>query len=354
MTRLNILKRLKIKPKRFKIKPVWTFLITRFWAFPSHQRHNATAVLISFVAVSILYLNFEPTPAEADPSAANAALASLQEPVIAPRPSTLASGSNSNSTGNDKRQTSGRAADVIEGQRALLMSLLLLEKGVHEISKVPDYTATFCKHERIDGTLGDNQVMQLKLRHKPFSVYMKWLVGDKDRELLYVDGQNDGKMLVKLGGIKGKFLPALKLTPTGSIAMREARYPVTKLGLRQMAQEMIGHRRNEISGKVGVRCQMLADQKIQKRDCYCFIFVYDSAKTSEIYRKSIVYIDKEYSLPVLVKNYGWPTDVEEETKPAKLDEATLVEHYLYTNIRLKQQLANAEFDRGNKNYNFRR
>lgn len=348
MTRFNILKRLKIKPRRLKIKPVWTFLITRFWAFPSHQRHNAAAVLISFVAVSILNFNYEPTPAEADPSAANAALASLQEPVIAPRPSTLASGSNS--AGHDKRQ----ATDVIEGQRALLMSLLLLEKGVHEISKVPDYTATFCKHERIDGTLGDNQVMQLKLRHKPFSVYMKWMVGDKGRELLYVDGQNDGKMLVKLGGIKGKFLPALKLTPTGSIAMREARYPVTKLGLRQMAQEMIGYRRDEISGRVGVRCQMLADQKIQKRDCYCFIYQYESEKTSEIYRKSVVYIDKEYSLPVLVKNYGWPTDVEEETEPAKLDEATLVEHYLYTNIRLKQQLANAEFDRGNKSYNFRR
>ena len=107
---------------------------------------------------------------------------------------------------------------AVSGSRvALQLHLALLELGKTRIEKSPDYTATFVKRERLDGEdLQEMQTMQLKLRHKPFSLYLKWQEGgDVGREILYVDGQHEQRMLVHPGGLKGKLLPDLKLEPNG-------------------------------------------------------------------------------------------------------------------------------------------
>ena len=235
---------------------------------------------------------------------------------------------------------------------ALLLNLLLLENGCNRLEKKSDYTADFFKQECVDGTT-ETQVIDLKLRHQPFSVYMKWLVGDKGRELLYVDGQNNGKLLVKLGGLKGRFLPCLKLDPNGSVAMQESRHPITKAGLLNLARESIFYRQREIvKPKLEVRCRMLDNQTFHERPCYCFILNFNTPEVAEPYRKTIQYIDKELSLPVCVKTYGWPSD--DAADSPNLDEETLIEHFSYTNIHFNQQLADLDFDRRNKNYSLRR
>ena len=321
------------------------------------RRPNCCAVLISLAAVSVLYINFEPKPAEADPDQPSLAMGDFTGPSIAPIPTTPSAGATDRQAaqGGKGSQQSPGAQAALQGERALLMNLLLLERGHRKLSRIPDYTATFVKRERINGVLGESQTMQLKVRHKPFSVYMKWLKGgDEDRELLYVEGQNGGKMLVRIGGVKGKFLPALKLDPNGSLAMKESRYPVTKIGLLELAQELIAYRQNDLNGKGKNCCQMLADQKINNRDCYCFLVQYKSKKTSELYRKSIICIDKETSLPVFITSYTWPGEDDEKLTGDELDKATFIESYTYSNIRLNAQLAEHEFQRTCKNYGFSR
>jgi hypothetical protein len=81
-------------------------------------------------------------------------------------------------------------------------------------------------HHGDDDDVQDLQTIQLKLRHKPYGVYMKWLEGgDVGRELLFAEGQYDDKMQVRLGGRKA-VLPVMKLDPNGSLAMKESRHPV--------------------------------------------------------------------------------------------------------------------------------
>jgi hypothetical protein len=64
-------------------------------------------------------------------------------------------------------------------------------------------------------------------------------------------------------------------------------------------------------------------------------------------------IDKELALPVNVATFGWPEPG--ESIPAdRLDEATLIEHYRYSQIRVDTQLADGDFDRANREYSFRR
>ena len=50
-------------------------------------------------------------------------------------------------------------------------------------------------------------------------------------------------MLVKLGGVKGRMVPALKLDPNGAMAMKESRYPITTIGVKQMTEEIIQYRK---------------------------------------------------------------------------------------------------------------
>ena len=49
-------------------------------------------------------------------------------------------------------------------------------------------TAVFQKQERIDGALQPVNVMELKVRHRPLSVYMKWQQPDAGQEVIWRDG----------------------------------------------------------------------------------------------------------------------------------------------------------------------
>lgn len=318
---------------------------------------NFIAILISFAAVSVLYFNFHPTPVGAGPETAPtsigevAAAVSVAAPVPAPRPVVSISTAEGDAKSSAPAAQSG--PEVLNGRMALLLNLLLAERGCRFLEDVPDYTATFYKQEVIDGELGDGQVMQLKLRHSPFSVYMKWLVGDKGRELLYVEGQNDGEMIVHPGGWKARLLPAIKLNPTGSLAMSEARYPVTKVGLLELARTVVEFRKRDLERSNGVRCQMIADQEFDGRECYFFTIEWETPEVSKLYRKCQMYLDEELSVPVYVKNFTWPAEPGDLTD-AELDTATMIEHYTFTNIKFEQRLADNDFDQANAEYKFRR
>ena len=315
----------------------------------SPHRRNFLAIIISFLTVSFLYLNFEPRPAGADLDASLTDISSVT--AVSPM---LASQSEAKTDSDSQEADSAVATDMLaQGKAAMMLNLLLLEKGYAQFSKFSDYTATFFKRERVDGILGDGQIVNIKVRHEPFSIYMKWVVGDRGREVLYVDGENDGKLLVKKGGFAGRLLGALKLDPDGSLAMKESRHPVTRAGLLNLVGELIKHRRKEVLLEDGFHCVMLDNQEVNQRPCYGFILEFDDRTVSRIYRKSVLYLDKELLVPLHLQNYTWP-EKEGETDAQKLDEETIIEHYTFSNIKLNQNLADLDFDRANENYSLRR
>ncbi len=243
---------------------------------------------------------------------------------------------------------------VLSGRMALLMHLLMLERAANRLEKIANYTATFFKQERVGGELSELQVMEMKVRHSPFSVYMKWVDGgDVGREILYVNGRYDGKMIVHVGGFKGRFLPSLSLNPNGSLAMEESRYPITRAGLLELVRMAIGYRHRDLQLGSGVNCCMLSDHKFDDRDCYCFTIEYENPTISETYRKSITYFDKALSIPIFMKNFTWPHMID-NCDESNLDESTIIEHYAFLNIDLERRLADTDFDRTNDSYGLRR
>jgi hypothetical protein len=234
---------------------------------------------------------------------------------------------------------------VLTGKEAMVKNIALLEKGIADFKKIPDYLCTFTKQERVGGDLSDVQKISLKLRHEPLSIYMKWRSGQTGQQVIWVEGQNGGKMLVKAGGIKGR-LGTLSLDPTSALAMSQSRYPCTMVGLKCAAEQIVQYQKTAVEKGTGFQCELRDDAEFDGRPCYRCLVAYDSAEYSAEYRKSEILIDKEYSMPVSVMNFTWGQDA----KPETIDEETLIEHYMYTDIQTAQQFADLDFSRENEDY----
>lgn len=324
-------------------------------AQPRTRLRNILAVAIVGGASAVLYFQFDPVPSGlASDTAADVATltAELDESLASAEPVSLETG-----PGSEHQPPPGElpptSAMPLEGRAALEHDLERLCRARDRLLQVSDYTATFCRRERTGRNLGEADVMRLKVRHKPFGFYMKWLNGDVGREILYVEGQNDGEMLVKLGGLRGRLLPALNINPHGTVAMRECRHPATEAGLLHLAQRMIGYRQRDVGQSEGIHCEIRPNCEFQGRLCDCIVIEYDRDELSPDYRKTMHYFDRELGLPVLVKSWGW-ADALPDADPANLDETTLVEQYAYTDIRLNARLTPRDFERDNPQYAFSR
>jgi hypothetical protein len=120
-------------------------------------------------------------------------------------------------------------------------------KRVH--AGISDYSCTIVKQERIDGELYPEEYMYAEIRNRkvengqttqPFSVYLYFLKPEKikGREVIYVEGRNDGKLMAHEAGLVGK-LAIFNFNPTDRIAMRGNRYPITDIGIENLVVKLI-------------------------------------------------------------------------------------------------------------------
>ncbi|MDX1969775.1 MAG: DUF1571 domain-containing protein [Planctomycetaceae bacterium] len=312
------------------------------------QRANGLAGFIAFAALVILYLEAPPVPAGSGTIRINSvkSRALVLHSTAAPSSQVMASISESPS-----KTTDAAAAATSPAVSALQRKVAMLQQGRKFLENTPDYTAVFSKQELVGDQLLELQDIYLKCRHAPFSVYLRWLSGDVDREVLYVDGQNGGEMIVHGGGWKAR-LPSLSISPNSSLAMQESRYPVTKAGILGTLDIMLEIHAEDVAKDRLARSDQLADEEFDGRQCAAFLIEYRDAKLSPTYRKSITLIDKEWNVPLYTRNFGWP-NVGETATGDELDEATLIEFYTFTEVEFRQQLATADFDRGNEEYLFK-
>lgn len=324
----------------------------------SSRGPNFVACLITAAVIGYVYLNSDPVISGTESPGETASVIGPPEITLPPAPPSsqrntplpVVSEEIPAEATETSAPTAGADPNVLTGRWAMLFSVTLLEHGCEKFQHVTDYTATLYKQERIDGELREGNTMALKLRHEPFSVYMKWLDGDKGRQIIYVDGENEGNMLVQLGGVKGRLLGTLTIDPNGSQAMAESRYPITGAGLLHLARKVLEFRKQDLQRGTGVHCEMHDNQELNGRPCYLFVTTYASPEYCATYRKATLYIDKELSMPVCVRNYTWAKDANPET----IDDETLIEFYSYTDIQIEQQLADVDFDRANEAYRMRR
>jgi len=216
--------------------------------------------------------------------------------------------------------------------------------GFVNIQKIQDYSATLVKRERINGRLGEPQYIFIKVRHRPFSVYMYFLGPEelKGREVLYVEGKNDGKMWAHGTGVE-KALGTLSLAPDGLIAMRGQRYPLTEIGILNLVRRLIEVAENDMAfGECDVK--FFKGAEINKRKCTCIQVVHPVPRRDFLFHIARIFVDDELNLPLRYEAHDWPK------KPG--GPAELMEEYTYVNLKLNVGFTDADFDIRNPNYNF--
>lgn len=225
-----------------------------------------------------------------------------------------------------------------------------LELGRDFCRRVDGYTTRFQKQEVVGTELLDEQSMTMKCRHNPYSIYLQWHTGDTGREVIYIDGQNQNRLIAHDGGWKVR-LPAMSLATDSFLALRDARYPVTTAGFLSLIESMLEVHHEDLNQSNFESCTIDSDQKFDGRPCHVFTTIYKSRQDSPTYRKSITYIDCEWNVPVSTHHFGWPSKTTAESEVA-IDQATLLESYSFTNVDLHHPLTDDDFDRHNKSYQF--
>lgn len=219
---------------------------------------------------------------------------------------------------------------------------------------IQDYTAVLVKREQVGGVLGQHEYMFLKMRNRklrngevtqPFSVYLSFMkpASVKGREVIYVEGQNGGKMIAHEGGIKGKFLPTVSVPPDGMLAMRGQRYPLTEIGLENLIEKLI--ERGETARKYpDVTCEFRKGARLKDRPCTVIQVTQPTRRPDADFYLAQVFIDDEFNVPIRYIAYDWPT--------SSGDAGDVIEEYNYLNLEINVGLTDSDFNPQNKAYNF--
>ncbi len=214
-----------------------------------------------------------------------------------------------------------------------------LEKQLQEteaaLAKLDNYTAVFHRIERVDGKLVPEQITLLKFK-RPFKVYMKWIGPFKGQESLYVEGANNNKVRAHGTGFAG--LITVNLDPTGGLAMKDSRHPVTEAGLESLVKIIGSNLRR------GLRAGELTSTDHGEQTVYGRktrelegILPKDPSKGYYCYR-CIVNLDVETRMPIKTRIFNWQDQ--------------LVESYGYEHLSLNPGLSDKDFDPKNPGYHF--
>ncbi len=232
-------------------------------------------------------------------------------------------------------------------EHPLMPTLRWASQGLRDIEKIQDYSAIVVKQERIDNKLNEPEYILTKVRHRPFSVYLRFLKPEdlKGQQSIYLGGTvgQKGKMWGHGSGMK-KMFGWVPLDPTGPLAMKGNRYPITEIGLLNLVNRLVEVGEKDIKyGECEVKFYQGA--KINDRSCTCIQVVHPKPRSNFLFHLARIFVDDEINLPIRYEAYDWPA------KPGGPPELT--EEYTYLNLKLNNGFTDADFDIQNPEYGSR-
>jgi hypothetical protein len=218
-----------------------------------------------------------------------------------------------------------------------LATLLADMEGAY--TRVTGYTALLVRQERVGARLRPREEALLKFQ-RPGSVYMRWIAGPaKGRELLFVEGRDDGKILVHEPRFFSRLF-TLVLAPDSPRILQESRHPATDVGLGRLIELIAGEaRRGQRAGELTtVDRGVVGEARSRER-------VFELVLPREVSRgyycsRAVLSLHPDLGLPVRARFFD-------------RDEQILAD-YAYRDLELNGPLTPLDFDPRNPAYGFPR
>jgi hypothetical protein len=261
------------------------------------------------------------------------------EPIDVPAPTTTTAAQEvAKSDKADKRETNNEspAADL---DRALALA----RHSLGTLEKVKDYTGEFTKQERVGDELLPTERNVIKLRHKPFSVYLRVVepTSSAGQEVVYIEGRNNGNLIAHTTGFGANVIGRISLDPHGFIATRGNRYTIKDVGLKNLVLKLL-----ELGGRKELfRESTVKIEKTEFAERPCRQVEISSPHPIGDFRLAIarIVLDDKWDVPVHFESHEWPADG---------GKSVLSETYSYYDLEFDVGLTDRDFDPDNPKYSF--
>jgi hypothetical protein len=111
----------------------------------------------------------------------------------------------------------------------------LAQQAAATYASLDGYSARLRQREQVNGKDRPEEIMLVKFRKEPWSIYFKWVGPEgQGREVVYVQGRGDGKIHSRLAAGDVPLFPAgatFAVAPDSLLARGRSRHPITDAGL---------------------------------------------------------------------------------------------------------------------------
>src|SRR6184192_4291760 len=124
------------------------------------------------------------------------------------------------------------APSTAAGPGPLDQPLRLIAEARQNYGGVKDYACLFVKRERLRGQVQPENLIDMKVRTQPFSVYLRWLKPSPTagQEVCYIAGRNNGMMRVHSTGLLGA-VGFVSMDPRDPRALETSRHSIQEAGI---------------------------------------------------------------------------------------------------------------------------
>jgi hypothetical protein len=214
---------------------------------------------------------------------------------------------------------------------------------------VRDFYCRVVKRERIDGFLQDYYYIDMWVREEvrdgqqvssPLSVFMEFLGPSevRGRRLLFVEGANEGKILVRKGGPRFEYV-ITKIDPSSENTKSESLCPIGQSGFVPLLAEVVATlERHLAADPSGTNTTVDRPQgaKVDGRPCHVVRVTHAEKQAGLDFHKGTYFIDAELGVPARIEKLDWPAEPGEP--------APVIGEYNYTKIKLNPGLPDRTFD----------
>jgi hypothetical protein len=201
--------------------------------------------------------------------------------------------------------------------------------------EVRAYSATLRKQERVRGRLNSPEKIEVCFREQPFSVYMEWQQGGRLAErVLYVEGANDGKLLVRPAGLLALLSPVASRALDSPDVKDSGRFSIKEFGLKKGMQGTLGDLQ-AARQRGALNVKYLGVNKVPEvgdRLCYQLRRTHYDRPEYDGITDMLISIDREHWLQV--------------GSVMKDQNNELIAEYFFSNVHLNPPFRQDQFERG--------